>query len=138
MIPSQTSTDGSPVNTWLLAAAAVAFATGLAHTVMGEVLIFRRLRRGTVVPTFGGEVLRERHVRILWASWHVLTLLGWCTAAMLVALAAWPASDMTGALARLIELGMFAGAMTVLIATRGRHPGWLAMSMVALLIEASR
>ncbi len=138
VIPFQTSTDGSPVNTWLLAAAAMAFATGLAHTVMGEVLIFRRLRRGTVVPTFGGEVLRERHLRILWASWHVLTLLGWCMAAMLVALAAWPASDMTRVLARLIELGMFAGAMTVLIATRGRHPGWLAMSLVALLIEASR
>ena len=89
---------------------------------MGEVLIFRRLRRGTVVPTFGGEVLRERHVRILWASWHVLTLLGWCMAAMLVALAAWPAGDMTRALARLVGLGMFAGAMTVLIATRGPPP----------------
>lgn len=126
------------MNTWLLIAATVTFATGLAHTVMGEVLLFHRLRRGTVVPTFGGEVLRERHVRILWASWHVLTLLGWCMAAVLVALAAWPASDMTRTLARLIGLGMFAGAMTVLIATRGRHPGWLAMALVALLIEASR
>lgn len=126
------------MNTWLLAAAALAFATGLAHSVMGEVLVFQRLRRGTVVPAFGGDVLRERHVRILWASWHVLTLLGWCMAAMLVALAVWPDGDMTRALARLISLGMFAGAMTVLIATRGRHPGWLAMSLVALLIEAAR
>ena len=126
------------MNAWLLAAAALAFATGLAHTVMGEMLIFQRLRRGSVVPTFGGEVLREGHVRILWASWHVLTLLGWCMAAMPVALAVWPASDMTRALARLIGLGMSAAAMTVLIATRGRHPGWLALSVVALLIEAAR
>lgn len=58
------------MNAWLLAAAALAFATGLAHTVMGEMLIFQRLRRGSVVPTFGGEVLREGHVRILWASLH--------------------------------------------------------------------
>lgn len=126
------------MNTWLLAAAALAFATGLAHSVMGELLVFQRLRRGTIVPSFGGDVLRERHVRILWASWHVLTLLGWCMAAMLAALAAGPDSDMTRALARLIGLGMLAGAMTVLIATRGRHPGWLAMSLVALLIEAAR
>jgi len=129
---------GGSVNTLLLAAAALAFATGLAHTVLGEVLIFRRLRRGAVVPAFGGEVLRERHVRILWASWHVLTLLGWCMAAMLVELAAWPTSDITRTVARLIGLGMFTGALTVGIATRGRHPGWVAMSLVALLIEASR
>ena len=125
------------VNTLLLAAAALAFATGLVHTVMGEVLIFRHLRRGTVVPTFGGDVLRERHVRILWASWHVLTLLGWCMAAMLVELAGWPASDITRSVAHLISLGMFTGAMTVGIGTRGQHPGWLAMLLVALLVEAA-
>lgn len=126
------------MNMLLIAAAVLAFATGLAHTVIGELLIFRRLRRGTVVPTFGGDVLRERHVRILWASWHVLTLLGWCSAAMLVELAALPASGITRIVARLISLGMFSGALLVLIGTRGRHPGWLAMSLVALLIEASR
>lgn len=126
------------MNMLLIAAAVLAFATGLAHTVIGELLIFRRLRRGTVVPTFGGDVLRERHIRILWASWHVLTLLGWCMAAMLVELAALPASDITRIVARLISLGMFSGALLVLIGTRGRHPGWLAMSLVALLIEASR
>jgi hypothetical protein len=125
------------VNTCLLAAAALAFATGLAHTVLGEALIFRRLRRGTVVPTLGGEVLRERQVRILWASWHVLTLLGWCMAAMLLELASRPASDITRKIASLTALGMFSGALLVLVATRGRHPGWLAMSLVALLIELS-
>ncbi len=125
------------MNTCLLAAAALAFATGLAHTVLGEALIFRRLRRGTVVPTLGGEVLRERQVRILWASWHVLTLLGWCMAAMLLELASRPASDITRKIASLTALGMFSGALLVLVATRGRHPGWLAMSLVALLIELS-
>lgn len=90
-------------------AAALSFATGLAHSVIGEVLIFQRLRRGTVVPTHGGDALGERHVRILWASWHVLTLLGWCMALMLVELAAWPANDMTGAITRLITVGMLTG-----------------------------
>lgn len=126
------------LNTMLIAAAALAFATGLAHTVLGEVLIFRRLRRGTLVPTFGGELLRERHVRILWSSWHVLTLMGWCVAAMLLALAQWPASDMTRVVERMLSLAMLAGGVTVLFGTRGRHPGWVAMSLVALLIEASR
>lgn len=126
------------MNTLLLAAAALAFVTGLAHSILGEVVIFRRLRRGAFVPTWGGDALRERHVRILWASWHVLTLLGWCMAAMLVELAAWPATDVTRGVARLICLGMVTGAVTVLVGTRGRHPGWLAMTLVALLIAASR
>jgi hypothetical protein len=119
-------------------AAALSFATGLAHTVLGEVLIFQRLRRGTVVPTHGGNALGERHVRILWASWHVLTLMGWCMALMLVELAAWPTNDMTGAITRLISVGMLTGGLTVLIGTRGRHPGWVAMTLVALLVETGR
>jgi len=119
-------------------AAALSFATGLAHSVLGEVLIFQRLRRGTVVPTHGGNALGQRHVRILWASWHVLTLLGWCMALMLVELATWPANDMTSAITRLISVSMLAGGLTVLIGTRGRHPGWVAMALVSVLIEAGR
>ena len=119
-------------------AAALSFATGLAHSVLCEVLIFQRLRRGTVVPTHGGNALGQRHVRILWASWHVLTLLGWCMALMLVELATWPANDMTGAITRLISVGMLTGGLTVLIGTRGRHPGWVAMTLVALLVETGR
>lgn len=119
-------------------AAALSFATGLAHSVLCEVLIFQRLRRGTVVPTHGGNALGERHVRILWASWHVLTLMGWCMALMLVELAARPTNDMTGAITRLISVGMLTGGLTVLIGTRGRHPGWVAMTLVALLVETGR
>jgi hypothetical protein len=119
-------------------AAALSFATGLAHSVLGEVLIFQRLRRGTVVPTQGGNALGARHVRILWASWHVLTLMGWCMALMLVELAARPTNDMTGAITRLISVGMLTGGLTVMIGTRGRHPGWVAMTLVALLVETGR
>jgi hypothetical protein len=37
-----------------------------------------------------------------------------------------------------IHLGMAAGAATVLIGTRARHPGWVAMAGVAILIEVGR
>lgn len=65
------------MNNAFIAAAALAFATGLAHSVIGEFLIFQRLRKGTVVPTLGGELRRQRHVKILWASSHALTALRW-------------------------------------------------------------
>jgi len=126
------------MNSFYIAAAALTVATGLAHTVIGEILIFKRLRRGTIVPTFGGDALRERHVRILWASWHALTLFALAMAAMLVALAEAPPGDALALVARLIALGIAAGGITVLVGTRARHPGWVAMCMIAILIELGR
>jgi hypothetical protein len=75
------------MNACLVAAAGLAFLVGLAHSVLGERLIFRRLRTGRLVPTNGGKVLGEGHVRIVWASWHVLTVFGWGIAAILLWLA---------------------------------------------------
>ena len=126
------------MNNLFVSAAALAFLTGLAHTVIGEILVFRRLRRGTLIPTFGGDVLLERNVRILWASWHALALFGWSMGAMLFMLATVPPSELSLGIARLVSAGMAAGALTVLIGTRGRHPGWIAMSLVAILAELGR
>ena len=64
------------MNTCLLAAAVLTFVVGFIHSVLGEVMVFSRLRKGSWVPTNGGNVLHQGHVRILWASWHVLTVLG--------------------------------------------------------------
>lgn len=126
------------MNSLFVAAATLAFLTGLAHTVIGEILVFRRLRRGTLIPTFGGDLLLERNVRILWASWHALTLFGWSMGAMLFMLAAAAPSELAMGIARLISAGMATGALAVLIGTRGRHPGWIAMSLVAILTELGR
>lgn len=126
------------MNSSYIAAAALTVATGLAHSAIGESLIFRHLRKRTFVPTFGGDVLRERHVRILWASWHALTLLAWSMAAMLIVMATAAISELTLVLARLISIGMSAGSITVLVGTRGRHPGWIAMLLVAALVEFGR
>ncbi|MBL8379962.1 MAG: type II toxin-antitoxin system PemK/MazF family toxin [Burkholderiales bacterium] len=32
------------------------------------------MRAQGYIPTDGGQVLREPHVRILWASWHIVTV----------------------------------------------------------------
>ncbi|KFC66715.1 hypothetical protein FG93_04194 [Bosea sp. LC85] len=61
----------------VLLAGALMLVIGLIHSVLGEMLIFRHMRRGSLVPTMGQPLLRERHVRILWASWHLPSILGW-------------------------------------------------------------
>lgn len=119
----------------LLAAAAIlALATGIVHSYLGERLIFRHLRSSSLVPSRPAPPLRERHVRILWASWHLASVFAWVVASLL-----WRVAQQGGAalstdwLLKASGCGFFAGALLVLVGTRGRHPGWVALAVVALL-----
>ena len=115
-----------------LAAGVIAALTGVVHSVLGERLIFRHLRRGTVVPTLGAPPLRERHVRILWATWHLGSVFGWAFAGLLLWMAVSPDSQ-SSPVTSAITFANLGGAILVLIGTRGRHPGWIALLAVAVL-----
>ena len=120
------------MNRLFLAAAILSFLVGLAHSILGEVLIFRRMRQGGPIPTNGGRVLGEGHVRILWASWHVLTVFGWCLAAILV----WLSQVQTvgsAFLSQAIVMAMLAASVLVFVGTKGKHPGWVGLLGVAVL-----
>ena len=121
------------MQTTLAVAGILAFAIGAVHSVLGEHLIFRRMRQGSLIPTHGKPVLHERHVRILWASWHVVTLFGWAMGAVLLQRATTD-TPLDPWLAQSIAASMFGGSLLVLIGTRGRHPGWIGLLAVALLV----
>jgi len=124
------------MNNYLVGAAGLALVVGLVHSIVGEFMIFRRLRQQSLIPTNGGNILLERHVRILWASWHVLTVFGALIAFLLLHLAAIPAADRRG-LGGAIVLAMILGSLLVLVGTRGRHPGWVGLLGVAILVWMS-
>ena len=126
----------SIVNWYFLLAAALAFLVGLAHSVLGEILIFRRLRQGGLVPTNGGHLLRERHVRILWATWHIVTVFGWCIAAALLRLSL-PSTNpgATVFIEQAFAVASLAGSALVLVGTRAKHPGWIGLLGVAILVH---
>lgn len=122
------------MNWYFVAAAALAFVTGLAHTFFGERWVFKRMRAGAFIPTNGGQVLREPHVRILWATWHLVTVSGWLIAAILV----WLALPQQAALAdsfipRAMGVSWLASSALVFIGTKGRHLGWAALLGAAIL-----
>lgn len=116
-----------------IAAGAVALITGLVHSLLGEVLIFRHLRRGGLVPTMAAPPLRARNIRIIWATWHLASVFGWAFAGILFRLAIAPDSSASALLATAIVLANLAGSLLVLIATEGKHPGWIALLLVAAL-----
>ena len=123
------------MNFCLVIAAILTFVVGLVHSILGERLIFSRLRQGGLVPTNGGSLLQERHVRILWASWHLVTVFGWVIAAVLLWLSL-PSSNQS--LARFIEnvviIAMLAGSALVFFGTKARHPGWVGLLAVAAFV----
>ena len=119
----------------LTTAASVAILTGVAHSVLGERLIFRHLRPpGAVVPSLPASPLRGRHVRILWATWHLASVFGWAFAGLLLATAWGPGSpSLLDAVLAATAAAHLGGALLVLVATRGRHPGWIALAVVGAL-----
>ena len=118
----------------LVTAAVLAAVTGFVHSLLGERLIFRHLRASSLVPSLPAPPLQSRHVRILWATWHLASVFAWALAGMLLLLsqdsaAALSARSVLGASA----LAFLAGSLLVLIGTRGRHPGWVALGAVGIL-----
>ena len=122
------------MNGLLFTGGILAIGIGLIHSVLGELLIFKRLRNGTVIPTAGEPLLRERNVRILWATWHVVTIFGWAFGAILLQYSfASSDPDFSDAILQFIAYSMLASAVLVLVATKGRHPGWVGLLGVAVL-----
>ena len=121
------------MQTALTAAAALSVLTGLVHSLLGERLIFRHLRQGTLVPQLSAPPLSARNIRILWATWHLASIFGFAFAAVLFGLANSPETAPRELVLWAIVAANAGGAILVLAATRGRHPGWVALGAVAVL-----
>jgi len=123
------------MNSFLIAAGCLTIIVGLIHSVMGEILIFRRMRQSGWIPTQGGSVLKERHVRIIWASWHIVTIFGWGFGAILLRLSI-PSSENTLQIfiENTIMMSMFFASLLVLIGTKAKHPGWFGLLGIAIFL----
>lgn len=120
------------MNTPILIAAVLCALLGVIHSVLGERLIFARLhahRRGE-----GPHVLSAQRIRVLRATWHLVSLLALSLAAVLWLLAQPDAAGLANDLT-IILLGTFLLAgLYWLLATRGRHPAWVVLLLIAGLL----
>jgi hypothetical protein len=119
----------------LFVAGCLTWVLGVVHSVLGEILIFRRMRKGGIIPTHGGPVLGERQVRILWASWHLVTVFGCGLGAILLRHSLGPLGHTDHVfVGNTIMFSMFLGSILVLIGTTGKHPGWVVFFAIAVLL----
>ena len=121
------------VHPLLAAASLLALLTGVVHSLLGERLIFRHVRSSSVVPSLPAPPLQARHIRILWATWHLASVFAWAFAALLWQVARHPSFVAGHAVLAAVTGGFAASALLVLVATRGRHPGWVALGAVGIL-----
>lgn len=123
------------MNEQLLLAAGLLLLIGLVHSWLGEIRVFARLRQRAADT---GALLPQSHYSILWASWHLVSLLGAGMAALLAWLAlAEHAVPKAFELTLIIAGSLCASALLVFCATRGRHPGWAGLLLVGLLVGLS-
>ncbi|MDJ0778603.1 MAG: hypothetical protein QNJ85_12125 [Gammaproteobacteria bacterium] len=105
----------------LYAAALMAVAIGLAHSLLGERYILQRLfRRGGLPPLFGGTGFTRNTLRF---AWHLTTLAWWGFAAVLVALAQ-PTLERS-ILGNIVGIVFLLHALVALAGSRGKHFSWL-------------
>lgn len=126
------------MNLYFFIAAVICLIVGIVHSVMGEKLIFQAKRaKGKIVPSIGSKDLRQGHLRIIWATWHLASVLGWVLAAILIQIAQQAPQSLDSLSAFIVNAtvaGMLIGSILVLYGTSGRHPGWIGLLLVAILL----
>ena len=120
------------MNSYLLAAGILTILLGFLHSILGEILIFRHMRQDTLVPTNGGTKMDKAQLGIVWASWHVVSIFGWSLGAIILGRGmALTTTEFSALLENSILLGLIAASLMILIGTKGRHPAWLVLLVIA-------
>jgi len=117
------------MKTLLLISAFVIFATGIAHSYLGERFILIRLfKRGDLPHLFGSPEFTTRTLRF---AWHLTTVAWWGFAVQLYLLAEGAVSSRT--IAATVAATSLLSALVAFIGARGRHPAWLVFLGVGIV-----
>src|SRR5918998_4826783 len=101
------------MNFYLVAAAALAVAIGLAHSWLGERYILTRLFRRQDLPhLFGSDDFTKRTLRF---AWHLTTVAWFGAAAILLILASYPLDASARMLSRAIAATFLVSAVVALV-----------------------
>ncbi len=115
----------------LVAAALLMFATGLAHSYLGErYLLMRLFRRDDLPRLFGGTRFTTGTLRFVW---HLLTVVWWGIA-VLTLRASGQALDSRNVLGVFSTVAL-ASAVLPFVLTRGKHLSWIVFLVIGVLLR---
>lgn len=117
----------------LLIAALLIFATGCAHSYLGERYILMRLfKRDDLPKLFGGTAFTAGTLRF---AWHITTVAWWAFALLLFFASRGPLSS--AMVLQVIAGAAVASAALPLFFTKGKHLSWVVFLLVAALVFLS-
>lgn len=125
------------MNIYYLIAGILCFALGIVHSMLGEYLVFKDSReQGRWIPTKPSSQLKERHLRILWATWHMASLFGWCLGLIIIkiALAGNDNPELVNFMVQSMTVTMFLSSILVFVGTKASHPGWIVLLTIGILL----
>jgi len=113
----------------LLAAGALSVLLAVGHSILGERLVFGRLRRHGAWTEAALEIMERRRWWAVRASWHLVTVLAFGVAGILLAMA-------TGAppLKWILAATFAVATVYWAIATRLGHPAWIALGVIGVIV----
>jgi len=115
----------------LIVAALLMFATGLAHSYLGErFLLIRLFRHGNLPKWFGGTQFTIGTPRFVW---HLLTVVWWGIA--FIALRASEQALDSRSVLDVFSAAALVSALLPLILTRGKHLSWIVFLVIAVLLR---
>ena len=119
------------MNILLVFAAVLVALVGIAHSYLGERYILVRLfRRGNLPDLFRKADFTKRTLRL---AWHVMTVLGFGFAALLIALASSSRDDIR-TVCQIISATFALSGLLSLVVSRARHLSWIAFFVIAGLV----
>jgi len=126
------------MNIYFGTAGILCFLLGLVHSILGEFLIFKNKRiKGNIVPSKVGVDLRKKHLAILWATWHLASVFGWGIGIILVKISLMGDElhqELTYFILTAIAFTMLLGSILVFGSTNGKHPGWIVLLIIGILV----
>ncbi len=125
------------MNIYLLIAGLLCLILGLTHSILGEILIFKNKRKAKkIVPSIVRKDLKESHLRIIWATWHLTSFFGLCIATLLLKMAVMPTKlnlEFYQFTVVSISIAFGCSSILVLIGTKGKHLAWIVLLSIAIL-----
>lgn len=116
---------------WLMSAFILSI-MAVVHSIQGEKLIFRRLHNLDGLPAVRGSAANTKTT--LRFTWHVLSVLGIGSAAILYYYAQFAAlTSVQIVVVKIFAVTFFASFIVALIGSHGRHASWVGFLIVSAL-----
>jgi uncharacterized membrane protein len=125
------------MNCFLWVAGILCCLLGLVHSILGEKLIFRRKKESKkIIATIVNPMINQRHLGIMWATWHLTSFFGWFMGVILIKIALGQnqgINEFNQFTSTATTITMFCSSLLVFIATKGKHLGWVILSIIGIL-----